>query len=123
MQEKSLSIYGYNCIGIPDSFFLQLDNISERIYDMTHIYRTIAEEMIMGTIKKLFALDEGIAKELDIVAAAVNKTQREVVETALDFYFDYTDGIVADKITEEIKNGKMKVYDSDEVYDKLGIDL
>lgn len=79
--------------------------------------------MIMGTVKKLFALDEGIAKELDIVAAAVNKTQREVVETALDFYFDYTDGIVADKITEEIKSGKMKVYDSDEVYDKLGIDL
>lgn len=77
----------------------------------------------MGTVKKLFALDEGIAKELDIVAAAVNKTQREVVETALDFYFDYTDGIVADKITEEIKSGKMKVYDSDDVYEKLGIDL
>ena len=77
----------------------------------------------MGTVKKLFTLDEGIAKELDIVAAALNKTQREIVETALDFYFDYTDGIVADKITEEIKSGKMKVYDSDEVYDKLGIDL
>lgn len=90
---------------------------------MIDSYRTITEEVIMGTVKKLFALDEGIAKELDIVAAAVNKTQREVVETALDFYFDYTDGIVADKITEEIKSGKMKVYDSDDVYDKLGIDL
>ena len=77
----------------------------------------------MGTVKKLFALDEGIARELDIVAAAINKSQKEVVETALDFYFDYTDGIVADKITEEIKNGKMEVHDSDEVYDKLGIDL
>ena len=77
----------------------------------------------MGTVKKLFALDEGIARELDIVAAAINKTQKEVVETALDFYFDYTDGIVADKITEEIKNGKRKVYDSDDVYKKLGIDL
>ncbi len=79
--------------------------------------------MIMGTIKKLFALDEGIARELDIVAKAINKTQKEVVETALDFYFDHTDGIVADKITEEIKNGKTKVYDSNEVYDNLGIDL
>lgn len=77
----------------------------------------------MGTVKKLFSLDEGIARELDIVATAINKTQREVVETALDFYFDYTDGIVADKITEEIKNGKMKVRDSDEVYNELGIDL
>ena len=77
----------------------------------------------MGTVKKLFALDEGIARELDIVAAAINKSQKEVVETALDFYFDYTDGIVADKITEEIKSGKMKVHDSNEVYNKLGIDL
>ncbi|MBN2809276.1 MAG: hypothetical protein JXR80_07260 [Deltaproteobacteria bacterium] len=77
----------------------------------------------MGTVKKLFALDEGIAKELEIVAAAINKTQKEVVETALDFYFDYSDGIVADKLTEDIKNGKMKVYDSDDVYKKLGIEL
>ena len=58
-----------------------------------------------------------------MVAAAVNKTQREVVENALDFYFDYTDGLVADKITEDIKNGKMKVFDSEDVYKKLGIDL
>ena len=77
----------------------------------------------MGTVKKLFALDEGIARELDIVAAAVNKTQKEVVETALDFYFDYTDGIVADKITEGIKKGTIKVHDSNKVYDELGIDL
>ena len=77
----------------------------------------------MGTVKKLFSLDEGIARELDIVATAINKTQKEVVETALDFYFDYTDGMVADKITEEIKNGTMKVRDSDEVYNELGIDL
>jgi predicted DNA-binding protein len=77
----------------------------------------------MGTVKKLFALDEGIARELEIVAAAINKSQKEVVETALDFYFDYTDGIVADKITEEIKSGKMKVHNSNEVYNKLGIDL
>lgn len=77
----------------------------------------------MGTVKKLFALDEGLARELDIVAKAINKSQKEVVETALDFYFDYTDGIVADKITEEIKSGKMKVHDSNKVYNKLGIDL
>ena len=77
----------------------------------------------MGTVKKLFSLDEGIARELDIVATAINKTQKEVVETALDFYFDHTDGMVADKITEEIKNGTMKVRDSDEVYNELGIDL
>jgi hypothetical protein len=77
----------------------------------------------MANIKKLFALDEGIAKELDIVAAALHKSQKEVVETALDFYFDYTDGIIADKITEDIKSGKMKVRDSEDVYKGLGIVL
>lgn len=77
----------------------------------------------MGNIKKLFSLDEGIAKELDIVARTLHKSQKEVVETALDFYFDYTDGIVADKITEEIENGTMKVHDSEDVYKELGIEL
>ena len=77
----------------------------------------------MGTVKKLFALDEGIARELDIVASALDKSQKEVVETALDFYFDYTDGIIADKITDEIQNGRMAVLDSEEVYKELGIEL
>ena len=77
----------------------------------------------MGTVKKLFALDEGIARELDIVASALDKSQKEVVETALDFYFDYTDGIIADKITNEINNGRMAVLDSEEVYKELGIEL
>ena len=77
----------------------------------------------MGTVKKLFALDEGIARELEIVASALDKSQKEVVETALDFYFDYTDGIIADKITNEIKNGRMAVLDSEEVYKELGIEL
>jgi len=76
----------------------------------------------MGTVKKLITLDEGIARELSLVAAALHKSQREVVETALDFYFDYTDGIVADKITAEIKEGTMDVYESDEVYRELGIE-
>ena len=77
----------------------------------------------MASVKKLFSLDEGIAKELDIVAAALHKSQKEVVESALDFYFDYTDGLVADKITEEIRSGEMKTYDSADVYRELGIDL
>lgn len=81
------------------------------------------KDSAMANIKKLFALDEGIAKELDIVAAALHKSQKEVVETALDFYFDYTDGIIADKITEDIKSGKMKVWDSEDVYKDLGIEL
>jgi hypothetical protein len=77
----------------------------------------------MATVKKLFSLDEGIAKELDIVATTLHKSQREIVESALDFYFDYTDGLVADHITQEIRSGKMKTFDSKSLYRELGIDL
>ena len=77
----------------------------------------------MASVKKLFSLDENIVKELDIVATALHKSQKEVVEAALDYYFDYTDGIVADKITQDIKSGKMKTYDSKDVYKELGIEL
>lgn len=77
----------------------------------------------MSTVKKLFSLDEGIAKELEIVASTLHKSQKEVVESALDFYFDYTDGLVADKITEEVRSGEMKTHSSEDVYKELGIDL
>lgn len=77
----------------------------------------------MATIKKLFSLDEHIAKELENVSEALHKTQKEVVENALDFYFDYTDTVVADKVTQDILSGDMKVYDAKDVYKELGIEL
>ena len=77
----------------------------------------------MTTKKKLISLDESIAKELEVVSSALHCSQKEIVEKALDFYFDYTDGVVADKITSEIKEGKMKVYNSEDVYKELDIQL
>jgi len=77
----------------------------------------------MATVKKLISLDEGLAKELENVADALHKSQKEIVENALDFYFDYTDTVVADKITKEINSGKMEAYDSEDVYKELGIEL
>jgi predicted DNA-binding protein len=77
----------------------------------------------MATIKKLFSIDESIAKELEVVSSAMHKSQREIVETALDFYFDYTDSVVADSVTQDIRDGKMKVYDAKDVYKDLGIEI
>ncbi len=77
----------------------------------------------MAVVKKLISLDSSVAKELEAVSKILNKTQKEVVEEALDFYFDYTDGIIADDITQKIKDKKMKVYDSSKVYKKLGITI
>lgn len=77
----------------------------------------------MATVKKLFSLDEHVANELEVVAKALHKTQREVVENALDFYFDYTDTLVADSVTKEINSGAMKLHDAEDVYKELGIEL
>jgi len=77
----------------------------------------------MATVKKLFSLDTHIVKELEVVAEALQISQKDVVESALDFYFDYTDGVVADKITQEIHAGKMQVRESADVYKELGINL
>ena len=66
--------------------------------------------------------EEGIAKELEQVAKPLGKTQREVVESALDFYFDYTDGIIADDISRKIETGEMKTYEADEDEKMLGIE-
>ena len=76
----------------------------------------------MKAVKKIFALDESIAKELEIVAKTLNTTQKDVVEKALDFYFDYTDAIVADKIIDEIEEGKIKTYSKDEAYKILELE-
>ena len=72
-------------------------------------------------VKKLFTLDDGIAKELEIVAKALNTTQKDIVERALDFYFDYSDSFIADKIIDEVENKKLKTFSKEETYEILGI--
>ncbi|SFV51641.1 hypothetical protein MNB_SM-7-1038 [hydrothermal vent metagenome] len=77
----------------------------------------------MATVKKLISLDASLAQELESVAKALHKSQKEVVESALDFYFDYTDGVVADKISADIESGRMQVHESEDVYKELGIEI
>ncbi|MBA1438334.1 MAG: hypothetical protein FAF05_04985 [Epsilonproteobacteria bacterium] len=77
----------------------------------------------MALVKKLISLDASLAQELESVAKALHKSQKEVVESALDFYFDYTDGVVADKIAAEVEAGGMQVHDSNDVYKELGIEI
>lgn len=56
-----------------------------------------------------------MAKELELVSSVMHRSQKEIVENALNFYFDYIDSVVADSVTKEIKESTMKVYDSDDV--------
>ena len=77
---------------------------------------------MMSAVKKLISFEEGIARELEGVAATLHKTQREVVERALDFYFDHTDALVSQKISEDVAAGKEGVRDADGVFAELGIE-
>ena len=77
----------------------------------------------MAITKKLISMDEVLANELSTFSKLLGVSQREIVEKALDFYFDYLDVAVAEKISKEIKEGRMKVYEAEEVFKKLGIDV
>ena len=77
----------------------------------------------MAVTKKLISMDETLADELSTVSKLLGITQREIVEKALDFYFDYLDVAIAEKISKDIKEGRMKVYEAEEVFKELGIDV
>ncbi len=75
----------------------------------------------MATTKKLFNIDSNLAEELENVAKIMKKTQKEIIENALDFYFDYTDTMVADDTVQKIHEGKMKTYSKEEAHRELGV--
>ncbi len=77
----------------------------------------------MATVKKLISMEESLAKELENVSKILGTSQSEIVEKALDFYLDYVDGIIAEKVSKGIKEGKIKVKEADEVFKRLGIDV
>jgi len=77
----------------------------------------------MSTTKKLISMDEGLAKELETISKILGTSQSEIVEKALDFYLDYIDGMIAEKVSKGIKKGEIKVKDADEVFKRLGIDV
>jgi hypothetical protein len=76
----------------------------------------------MSAVKKLISFDSSVAKELEVVSKALDITQKELIERALDFYFDHTDSIVAQKISDDVNEGKERVYDADKVFKELGLE-
>ncbi|WP_457636398.1 ribbon-helix-helix domain-containing protein [Persephonella sp.] len=64
----------------------------------------------MAKKKKLISIEKNLAKELENVSKILGIPQSELIEKALDFYLDYIDGIIADKVSRGIKEGKIKAY-------------
>jgi len=77
----------------------------------------------MAKKKKLISIEKNLAKELENVSKILGIPQSELVEKALDFYLDYIDGMIADKVSRGIKVGKIKVKDANKVFKRLGIDV
>ncbi|WP_027719991.1 ribbon-helix-helix domain-containing protein [Desulfurobacterium sp. TC5-1] len=77
----------------------------------------------MAVAKKLISMDKALANELSTVSKLLGVSQKEIVEKALDFYFDYLDVAIAEKISKDIEEGRVKVYDAEEVFKELGINV
>ncbi len=77
----------------------------------------------MAKRKKLISIEKNLAKELENVSKILGIPQSELVEKALDFYLDYIDGIIADKLSRGIKKGKIKVKDANKVFKRLEINV
>ncbi len=76
----------------------------------------------MSVVKKLISFDSVVAEELETLSKTLDITQKELIERALDFYFDHTDGITAQKISDDVVAGKEKVHNADDVFAELGLE-
>ena len=76
----------------------------------------------MSVVKKLISFDSVVAEELESLSRTLDITQKELIERALDFYFDHTDSITAQKLSDDVASGKVKVHDADDVFAELGLE-
>ncbi|MEA2048892.1 MAG: hypothetical protein U9O64_10675 [Campylobacterota bacterium] len=76
----------------------------------------------MAVVKKLISFDSVMAEELENLSKTLDITQKELIERALDFYFDHTDSITAQKLSDDVASGKVKVHDADDVFTELGLE-
>ena len=76
----------------------------------------------MAVVKKLISLDAAVASELEILSDTLKLTQKEIIERALDYYFDHTDSITAQKISDDVRAKKEQIHDAKDVFAKLGLE-
>jgi len=68
-------------------------------------------------------LEENLLQNLDKYANELEKTRANLIENALEFYFDKLDEIVADRRIDNLKDGKSSVTSLKDVFAKAGIDV
>ena len=75
----------------------------------------------MKKLRSTFTISDYIIDELEEVAKELNEKKSHIVEKALSLYFDYLDTQLADKRLNDLKKGKEKLINADEVFKELGL--
>ncbi|MEO2068632.1 MAG: ribbon-helix-helix domain-containing protein [Desulfurobacteriaceae bacterium] len=65
---------------------------------------------------KLISIDETLVHELSVISKLLGVSQQEIIEEALELYFNHLELTIAEKISKEIKEGKMKLYKAENVF-------
>ncbi|MCH9712080.1 MAG: CopG family transcriptional regulator [Proteobacteria bacterium] len=66
-------------------------------------------------------LDKEVVQHLDDSANILEKTRTNLIERAINAYFDQLDEMVADKRIDDLKNGSSEVSSLESVFEKAGI--
>ncbi len=64
-------------------------------------------------------LEKDVVQYLDGYAKELNKTRTNLIEKAIEYYFDRLDEIVSDKRIDDINSGKTELYTLEQVAKKL----
>jgi predicted DNA-binding protein len=72
-------------------------------------------------IRHNITLDEEVSKELEDIAKELGEKKSYIIEKALTVYFDLLDLKLAKKRLKELKDGKAKLIDAEEVWKELDI--
>lgn len=75
----------------------------------------------MHAIKTTFTLPDNIVRELSEFSNELGVKKSHIVSEALSQYFDTLDLKIAQKRSQEMKDGKVKVVSLDEIRKEIGL--
>ncbi len=68
-------------------------------------------------------LEKEMIETLDGYASELDKSRTNLIEKAIELYFDTLDEMVADKRIDNLKSGKSTVISLEEVFKQAGISV
>jgi predicted DNA-binding protein len=66
-------------------------------------------------------LDRDISRELESVASELGEKKSTIIEKALTAYFDLLDLELVHKRVKAVEEGRDRIMDAEEVWEKLGL--